>query len=422
MNLNNQVLAKIEQIHKVLLVRLNLLLENPVTYTLTESYSLYGEMGGIILFMKRYSELKGSETEFENCHKLLSNAYTIYSKALYNTTSSYAFGPIGILWLFGFLYETGYFEDEQDEVLLPFDDYVYTTALDLLKHSNYDPIHGGVGAMRYFVVRSGFHHYLKILIPELLSLLNTNEEGTYVYQNKNLNVGLPSEISQDARIVNLGIAHGIPGIALFLLSCYKKLPGQQLQSTLKSAITGIISFILNNANTDDYSISIYPQYVVEKENNYSRNSRIAWCYGDYSIAYLLYEAGNHLDNDKWKEEAIKIAQHSCLRLNHEQTSVFDAGLCHGTSSGLIFSKYFYNKTKQSVFSHNMNFWARKTLDLGSFSDGLAGYKYWIWNMNDSFKWRNDLTFLTGISGTGLCLLEYLFGDEDIGDWSSALYL
>ena len=144
-------------------------------------------------------------------------------------------------------------------------------------------------------------------------------------------------------------------------------------------------------------------------------SRLAWCYGDLGIGLALWQAGKAVKNHVWKEKGLDILLQSTKRRALHETSVIDAGICHGSAGLVMIFRRLFFETQRDEFKDVILYWIDQTLNLSRFNDGLAGYKSFVKN-----EWICDYSLLTGISGIGLTLLSYLF--EDKQEWDELFLL
>jgi lantibiotic modifying enzyme len=145
-------------------------------------------------------------------------------------------------------------------------------------------------------------------------------------------------------------------------------------------------------------------------------SRVAWCFGDLGIAWSLWQTGIALNNLQWQEKALEIMKHATQRVNREQTSVNDCGICHGSAGVAMVFRRFYLETREKIFLDAWHHWISFTLNFIRFDDGLAGFK--TYEMQKG--WKNAFSLITGISGIGLSLLSFI--RDDLQEWDEFFLL
>ncbi len=94
----------------------------------------------------------------------------------------------------------------------------------------------------------------------------------------------PLENSPEIRYINLGVAHGIPGILLILCKSYES--GVYVQDQLE-AIKYLSEFIFSSCIKDSDDIFWETQKILGMEQEKAVPSRDAWCYGTPGVAYSL---------------------------------------------------------------------------------------------------------------------------------------
>ena len=108
--------------------------------------------------------------------------------------------------------------------------------------------------------------------------------------------------------INLGLAHGIPSILKFCVQCFKQGICPDKTSQLANEI---IAYLLDNMNREIHS-SYFPNFI-EEGRNADQSSRVAWCYGDLGVGYILYQAGVAFKKTDLTDLALQILRHSAKR-------------------------------------------------------------------------------------------------------------
>ncbi|MCL1052257.1 lantibiotic biosynthesis protein, partial [Shewanella abyssi] len=124
---------------------------------------------------------------------------------------------------------------------------------------------------------------------------------------------------------NLGLAHGVPGIIAAILPA---LAIPQLEKRVQTLLTHSCNWLIEQQITTEEREVGFPCSVGSDSI-----ARLGWCYGDLPIALTLARVGRDLKLDRLIEAARHIAIRTSKR-TADDGSIFDAGLCHG-SSGLI---------------------------------------------------------------------------------------
>jgi len=161
---------------------------------------------------------------------------------------------------------------------------------------------------------------------------------------------------------------------------------------------------------------LFPSWV-PYNYNYPRN-RMAWCYGDLSIGYVLKLIADHEGNSKLKEISNVVLTSTLQRKHLKSEGVMDACFCHGTSGIAHIYNRLYNLTEDERYNAVHKYWIEKTLENMVNHDGIAGYKLYVHeNYGGS---QNSLGILEGVTGVGLVLLSSISEFEPM--WDECLLL
>jgi lantibiotic modifying enzyme len=350
---------------------------------------------GCCLFDNLYIKHTGGKLENEIFHdKIQQLAENSIGYPLFN----FSYGKSGINWFFTYLYKKDIIDKEDLDSICDDDYNLAEIAIDLLRQGMYDFLHGalGIAYQLLYTGDTGLNVFFEDFFRELEKFSYNNTNELYIADYDFLN-----EPFEESR-VNLGLAHGLPSILKFCLQCYKQ---GICTSRSKSLALDIIVFIRQNQN-EAGRLSVFPNHVYLKSKK-NLDSRLGWCYGDLTVAYILYQAGLTFGDTALQNYAIEILLLTTERKTYEKTFLNDAGFCHG-SAGLA---HIYNRiwrlTQMPVFKEVCDFWIRKTLDYSTYADGLGGYKTFQASTN---TYINDFGLLEGASGIGLALLSYVTGD------------
>lgn len=358
--------------------------------------SLMGGRSGIVLFNFAYLKYQGPGDHTNEDDLPIQE---LAERSLEEMRDpGFSTGTAGLNWLFAYLYKNEILAKEDWEFLCSGDAGLETTALNLLRHGNYDFLHGAIGIGHYFLYTgtSGSGVFFTLFFDLLNELVYKSSTGTIIpgfdfTQYK----CLPDE-------VNLGFSHGLAGILKFCLQCYK----QNICTTASKILAQrIIDYLLDNMNLDR-SINYFPNKIMEGRRT-DEYSRLGWCYGDLGIAYTLYQSGMLFDDRRLVNLAVEILEHTTTRRMETTTQVRDAGVCHGTAGiAHLYNRIWYS-TRQPVFKEACDFWMQRTIDFALYSNGLAGYEKY--NARNGI-YENCHELLEGAAGIGLVFLSYLTGD------------
>lgn len=131
--------------------------------------------------------------------------------------------------------------------------------------------------------------------------------------------------------VNVGFAHGVPGILAFLAAAADAdVPGSR--DLLAPAVRWLAAHRLPPGAGSAFPAFVYPAFE-------SSPARLAWCYGDPGVAVALLAAGEALGDG----ETVALAREVALGCVGRDADV-DATLCHG-SAGL---GHMFNRLGQAL--------------------------------------------------------------------------
>lgn len=125
--------------------------------------------------------------------------------------------------------------------------------------------------------------------------------------------------------LNLGMAHGVPGVVAFLASCVRQ--GGPCSEDARRLLDRSLPWLLDSAVVDA-GRAAYP-YCVEDPTP----ARCAWCYGEPGVSLCLALCADALGSPAHARRAQDLIRYSVQREDRRALQIEDAGLCHG-STGL----------------------------------------------------------------------------------------
>lgn len=219
--------------------------------------------------------------------------------------------------------------------------------------------------------------------------------------------------------INLGLAHGIPGIIVILRRLLPHVSSQK-HSLILSMISKALSFFEVIRNSPDIDSSLCFPGLLKRDKSFFEDKKktlLAWCYGDLSVG-RAYSCSLGLGEEfctfaKSCKEIIDNAYHRDFTGERFWNNI---GLCHGAASAVILSRYyaslFYNHKK--CYHNNL------------FEDNL--YKKLITEVEhvkglESLSLGVEMSFLEGLAGAGLSLLSLVSSSSTLcKSWKSLLML
>jgi lantibiotic modifying enzyme len=362
----------------------------------SEDSTLMGEQGGIILFHVLYSKyynVSSPDDDFQNL------VQTFAEKSVEDIHPGFAIGRAGISWLFNFLYYNELISIEDKDLLCDEDPFLEKWALANLKRGNADFLHGPVGIAYYLLYSNTFSaRFFDDFFDDIERLMSSSEQQMVPYYNSDTS-------SVESKKVNLSLSHGITAILKLCLQCHRQnvCPDQAKQLAFK-----IIAFLKGHTNRPDQN-ETYFSNIVEKDQASDYHTRLGWCYGDLSTAYLLYQAGLQFSDRETTTFALQVLENCAGRRDPAITLVADCALCHGAAGiAHVFNK-MWNLTRSPIFKEATDFWILYILNHFQNLDWSLGYQ----RINyEKGRYESDEGFLIGIAGIGLAMLSYIRNDFD----------
>ena len=372
--------------------------------------SLLGGSTGVSLFYYSLFELTKNDKYLQRCHDFITQAidnhYQLYPS--YTISNGYA----GLAWILDFYQKRGIL-DIDDGFFSEIQEYMFKSALTDLTNGNYDYLHGGMSPVIFALNRLPDPiavNYLTSTVEALSKIKISDDSGTR-WEDK------VSEFKRDnfeGPMFNLGLSHGMTSIINMLLRINKAgICTAETSLLAQDSLNWLMKCKIEGATKR----GIYPTCIFSTPQRNNGAGRLAWCYGDLGIAWTLLKAGEILNSNLFREEAVQLIQFSTERQDALLDPNFDAGFCHGSSGIAYMLKKFHAETNIPSCVDAHNFWLLQTLKMANSSDGVAGYK--MYNPIHEIKWTKDFGLLQGIAGVGLVLIDHLSG---FNSWDECLLL
>jgi len=367
---------------------------------------LNGCTGSAIFFAINYKVTNNIE-DYRKCNKLVE--FIINNVYNYKAPPTFASGIAGIGWALCYLERKGLIELDKD-FFNEVDNFIINASIAELKFKlNYDFLHGGIGYGIYLLERhknKSVQIALSTFIDELHKIsIQTNNKYVWIDQfNKQFET-----VDYDSSY-NLGLAHGMPSIIIFLSLLYKL--GIQKEKVYR-IISGCISWILEQQNDSKNFSNLFPTRI--KDNIKSNPARLSWCYGDLGIAWAILNSGLLLNEETWITKGIEIALNSA-KIKGEELILPDAIICHGTLGNAHFFNRFYHKTSIIEFKNASELWFNSTF-LKQRDDDTSLFKTYRPALS---QFEISPGLLEGNAGIGLIFLSLINNIEP--DWDRCLLL
>ena len=149
----------------------------------------------------------------------------------------------------------------------------------------------------------------------------------------------------------------------------------------------------------------------------SRESKLAWCYGDPGVATAILSAGLAVHEPTWIRIAMDIMK-NCVERTRNSSGITDAGLCHGSAGVAHILNRFFQASHDGPIRDAARECFAKAIDMGTAnqrSDQVSAHPA----TTDPGS-ENDDGLLTGCVGVGLALLAAL--TSELPNWDRSLLL
>lgn len=372
-----------------------------------------------LLFYATYYEYSGLEQYKNKAIKLYENIVEDYDN--HDLKFSLYEGIEGLGWACIYLNKCNVINDYSIfEDLL---DYLYKSLNISIINHDWDLLYGYMGKMGVILSsplqsqEARKNEYIVKILDDLNKTKVVKENGYFWFENR------------EDEIVNLGLAHGLFSILLFLL----KIQESGFESVLlKQLIDGTKNAIVLSVNSKK-SISIFPNGISFNENtdsNLFSFSRLAWCYGDLGALYSLVKY-----NQKYKEEKIDLLINNLIEvltlrgigtsglIHFSKEDFFDTGFCHGLSGIYYLLQISSNLLPNDKYlKKRINYWQEQiNINLEKISILNVDEVYYpndFTSLSFPQKYEKD-SFLNGYAGIGLTLLSIKYNRYG---WSEFLLL
>lgn len=372
--------------------------------------SIQGDLGAIIFESTRYKYAKDSKYK-ERTKALIDKSVAAFPESDFGP--GFIDGFEGICWTIHYASTCGVLDS--DRALIDIEPYLFDSLKRDIEQNHFDLLYGSMGKMLYYLKSDSHAEKRAGLVDGFIASLYENrietEQGIFWFDTE-----------EGAGLVNLGIAHGITAVLIFLLRLREK---GYAHTYMDKLIDGILKSLVSFKNTAVCS-SAYPAfYATLKDDKRRIGSRLAWCTGDLGVAYALLYAAEILKRRDITERAHEILGKLVVRgisdsgLDHfEEYGFFDTGFCHGISGVLFMWMQINARIKKStVVEKRVLYWKKELIRNLKIQLKIDGKIYLPWykqNADNSYTLDSE-SMLNGLCGVGLVLLSMHYKRRDWSD-------
>jgi lantibiotic biosynthesis protein len=200
--------------------------------------------------------------------------------------------------------------------------------------------------------------------------------------------------------VNLGLAHGVPGvIALLAKAVLRDVEAPSARALLDRSVTWLLT-----QRGLDREVG-FAAWSIGAEQRSSTQS--AWCYGDPGVTAALFMAAGAAKRDDWERDARELAR-AIAKRDPEGSGIRDAGLCHGAAGIAHILHRLYRAEGDPFLRAAAVSWFERTLAMRTPGVGVGGFVHdGMGRTGDEHLYSSNSGFLVGSAGIGLALMAAL---------------
>lgn len=399
-----RIMDDLEQALDIKLQQIAKELENPyLRYKL--DYNLMGGLSGVALFLFYYSDYKKSKSYRKQAEDYLEQIFEHFNQSN-DIIVNYAEGITGFLSVILHLLSNGYLDKDHVEIDEIIVNNIYNVCREGINNYEDDFFYGTGGLLLFLIDKYRFQKekktrkYISTIIKDLVArkVHSTNIFSSYRPDILHFEISMP---------------HGYSSWMILLTQIFQQDIEKELCVFLMHNLYKYYeSFLFAEKKGDSY----FPEIINDKTDiTKPIHSRLGWCYGDIPCLLSLLSYAHSIQNSKLIDLILKRFDTVGKRKELEQNGIYDSCICHGSAGlGYIFN-FLYHKYSHTSYKETATYWYRRTLEIGHFEDGCAGYKKRDW-LNNQFVYTNEYGFLEGIAGIGLSLMA--FQTEKYSHWEN----
>jgi lantibiotic modifying enzyme len=372
---------------------------------------MYTGVTGDLLLLANHFLLTKDSTTLEKIYALLDYGVS-YIENQPHLNPTYSSGAAGFGWIVNHLISKQIIDPESNEILDVLDQFLAEAMAYFLSVNNIDLLNGAMGIGLYFLQRNNLAK-VKSVIEHLNATKIINGEEFLWKINK---------FNPEGKIYfDLSLAHGMAGVLHFLSRCAQV---NQLKSECGLLIEGINHFFEHNLQEMNKVGSFYPNKIDVKEYENAINrpgkSRLAWCYGDLGI--LSARLGDSLQRSdaELTQKVTKQLRTTSTRRNYADTSVQDAGFCHGCAGNAYLYSQLFKRTNEPLFGDAASYWLAQSLTYNQEPEAENAKYHFLVGKPELQQYEFLDNFLEGLIGVGLVYQSVLYPETD--DWNNSVML
>lgn len=373
------------------------------------------DLGVLMYFATRFKVTKDEKFR-KKCNYLLNKLILVFNDHDFTSGSIDGFESV-----FCTLDYLKYCEiiDNIDDVINEIEDNLIDSIQRDIEREFYEIFYGSIGKIQFFLKEDRIKQQrITDLVNKLLNSLWNSKK----VKNKQIFWVDKVSFKKDHEFVDLGMAHGICSILVFLV----KLKELNFKNNyIDKLIFGIIK-TYTLAENEVKGTSFYPdRYSLTNKKEILINCRLGYCVGDLPVSYAFSYAGDILKEPElinYSRQLLELSISKELSSSHlnyfPKNDYFDIGFCHGIS-GILYLLHQINKVQNDdLISFKIDYWKDLLIinisKLLKFNEPIFFPKTY---KNNEVLELNKYSFLNGLCGAALVLLAV---ENNETKWSSFL--
>ena len=244
------------------------------------------------------------------------------------------------------------------------------------------------------------------VISHLEALADVGEAGA-TWRTPPQVLGDTRHAGSAAGVIDLGVAHGVPGVIGMLAQFVDAdIERERSRRLLESAVAWLLHTIPCGR----------PRFGARWPPEPDEVKRTGWCHGDPGVAGVLLRAGRTLRSADLEHEALRLLQPSVAP--PVARPIPDACICHGAAGVAHIYNVAFQRTGSVQLRAQAEHWLGEVLRARTPGTGIAGYRF-LKVDDDVPRWACDTTLVSGAAGVALVLLAAV---EDRAPAWQALFL
>ncbi len=275
--------------------------------------------------------------------------------------SSYCNGFAGVCEILNLFSKEKILNEDLNEDLEEFDEFLYESAIGLFERNNPDFLHGAMGILYYFSNRYSeyspkIENFIDRLIEKYEEKAIIDEKGARIF-NSILQ-------DQEESEFNFSLSHGLSGQLIIFSEIYKKHKSTRLKGLILGIEKYISSYQKEPLSENNAFNTYYPTFIVENKNvlkdeqNSGYSSRLAWCYGELNYALMYFKLHEVFHKEVYYQKAIQVLENTIPRNNPKDAKIGSPFFCHGACGLMAINMVFFTKTGNEEYREIANYWLK----------------------------------------------------------------